>query len=645
MPATFRSKPSPFKFGGRKRFSKRRGSGRPPKEDDGSASSPIPSAPPSPSALESPIASLPPAERHPEPSASASSLPVTEISSEDDLTAIERKIAMMQRKAPAKYSEPNEPDDPEKQLGLTEGEELDGYRLLGVSCIEALVSALLCPECAGSSLKLSETGKGVLLAFVVSCPTCGEVARAPHSVNIGDTRQNDLAARIGLSSRDCGVSFTKLTHLFTGMNMPPPICLKTSQKVAAKVHDAATAAAGNVMRTAAQSVRKRENAKEGELLDVCVTYDGTWHKRGHTSHFGVGVAIELESGLVLDYSVHSNYCQLCTQGPKPGTEGYTEWMEDHRPNCQKNFNGSAGAMEVEAATVIFGRSVEKHGMQYTTMLCDGDSKAFSKVAGLELYNKEINKEDCVNHVAKRMYAGLEALKKAKKGLGGKGKLTNLKMKQLTNYYACSLKDNAPDVTAMQRGVFASLLHSYSTDEEPRHVGCPTGTDSWCHYNRSKALEAAGEPPAFRPHKPAFSKEIAREMVPLYNRLSQRDLLERCSRMKTQNNNESFNALVWKRCPKVEFASLKTVECAVALAVLEFNLGPRGIEEALLEMGIQPGSYQASYGERATKIKVAKAQVKALESSKMSHKKRKMEAVAKAQRDRAEEGVTYAPGAF
>ncbi|KAG0414263.1 hypothetical protein HPB47_008610 [Ixodes persulcatus] len=348
MPATFRSKPSPFKFGGRKRFSKRRGSGRPPKEDDGSASSPFPSAPPSPSALESPIASLPPAERHPGPSASASSLPVTEISSEDDLTAIERKIAMMQRKAPAKCSERSEPDDPEKQLGLTKGEELDGYRLLGVSCIEALVSALLCPECAGSSLKLSETGKGVLLAFVVSCPTCGEVARAPHSVNIGETRQNDIVARIGLSSRDCGVSFTKLTHLFTGMNIPPPICLKTSQKVAAKVHDAATAAAGNVIRTAAQSVRKTESAKEGELLD-------------------------------------------------------------------------------------------------------------------------------------------------------------------------------------------------------------------------------------------------------------------------------------------------TVECAVALAVLEFNLGPRGIEQALLEMGIQPGSYQASYGERATKMKVAKAQVKALESSKMSHKKRKMEAVAKAQRDRAEEG--------
>lgn len=74
---------------------------------------------------------------------------VTEISSEDDLTAIERKIAMMQRKAPAECSEPNHT---EKQLGLNESEELDGYRLLHVSCIEALVSALLYPQCAGSSL-------------------------------------------------------------------------------------------------------------------------------------------------------------------------------------------------------------------------------------------------------------------------------------------------------------------------------------------------------------------------------------------------------------------------------------------------------------------------------------------------------------
>ncbi|KAG0429734.1 hypothetical protein HPB47_023339 [Ixodes persulcatus] len=298
------------------------------------------------------------------------------------MSVIERKIAMMQQEESAKCAE--------EPLGLNDSSEPEGYRLIDVSCIKVLMSALLCSECVGSSLERTESGKGIHFEFVVLCTTCGEVARALHSVNIGDTRLNELAARIDLSARDSGVSFTKLSHLFTGINLPPPMCLKTAKKVAAKVHDAAATAAGKVMRSAAQSVRKAKIVAKDELLDVCVTFDGTWHKRGHTSHFG----------------------------------------------------GRCGA-------------------------------------------------------------GLESLKKVK-GLGGKGKLTNIKIKKPTNYYACALKDNAPDVTAMQRKVYASLLHSYSTDEEPRHSACPTGMDSWLHFNRSKDLKEAGESPASWPHKPAFS---------------------------------------------------------------------------------------------------------------------------------------------
>ncbi|KAG0411341.1 hypothetical protein HPB47_011523 [Ixodes persulcatus] len=298
------------------------------------------------------------------------------------MSVIERKIAMMQQEESAKCAE--------EPLGLNDSSEPEGYRLIDVSCIKVLMSALLCSECVGSSLERTESGKGIHFEFVVLCTTCGEVARALHSVNIGDTRLNELAVRIDLSARDSGVSFTKLSHLFTGINLPPPMCLKTAKKVAAKVHDAAVTAAGKVMRSAAQSVRKAKIVAKDELLDVCVTFDGTWHKRGHTSHFG----------------------------------------------------GRCGA-------------------------------------------------------------GLESLKKVK-GLGGKGKLTNIKIKKPTNYYACALKDNAPDVTAMQRKVYASLLHSYSTDEEPRHSACPTGMDSWHHFNRGKDLKEAGESPASWPHKPAFS---------------------------------------------------------------------------------------------------------------------------------------------
>lgn len=79
-------------------------------------------------------------------------------------------------------------------------------------------------------------------------------------------------------------------------------------------------------------------------------------------------------------------------------------------------------MKVRAADIIFARSVELHNLQYATILCDGDSKAFKHIDAQQLYDKEVSKENCVNHVAKRVYAGLEKVKKANKGLGGMANL-------------------------------------------------------------------------------------------------------------------------------------------------------------------------------------------------------------------------------
>lgn len=98
-------------------------------------------------------------------------------------------------------------------------------------------------------------------------------------------------------------------------------------------------------------------------------------------------------------------------------------------------------------------------------------------------------------------------------------------------------------------------------------------------------------------------------------------------------------------PKTDFASRRTVETAVALAVLEFNLGPKGFERALHEMGIEPGSHQVQHADKALQVKVSKAKQKALNSSKVAHKQRKLAAIAKAQRDQAAEGETYSAGAF
>ena len=47
------------------------------------------------------------------------------------------------------------------------------------------------------------------------------------------------------------------------------------------------------------------------ITDIHVSYDGTWHKRGHTSKTGMGCVIETKSGLVVDYEVLTTYCPTC----------------------------------------------------------------------------------------------------------------------------------------------------------------------------------------------------------------------------------------------------------------------------------------------------------------------------------------------
>ena len=41
---------------------------------------------------------------------------------------------------------------------------------------------------------------------------------------------------------------------------------------------------------------------------------------------------------------------------------------------------------------------------------------------------------------------------------------------------------------------------------------------------------------------------------------------------TQSQNESFNNLIWKYCPKTDFSGLVSVQMAIYLATLTFNEG-------------------------------------------------------------------------
>lgn len=131
--------------------------------------------------------------------------------------------------------------------------------------------------------------------------------------------------------------------------------------------------------------------------------------------------------------------------------------------------------------------------------------------------------------------------------------------------------------------------------------------------------STGKPSVAHSHCSAFSEDIAKEVVPLYNRLRNADLLARCSMMLTQNANESFLHAGVEKVPKTEFASLKTVEMAAALAALDVNAGSKGIEQVLAKLDIVCGTNIKKHVKDTTKMCVSRARLQALQSSKVTKK--------------------------
>ena len=58
-------------------------------------------------------------------------------------------------------------------------------------------------------------------------------------------------------------------------------------------------------------LREAINRGENPIIDISVSFDGTWQKRGFTSLYGVGICIDVLTGYVVDYVVLSKYCHAC----------------------------------------------------------------------------------------------------------------------------------------------------------------------------------------------------------------------------------------------------------------------------------------------------------------------------------------------
>ncbi|KAG5327210.1 MOS1T transposase, partial [Pseudoatta argentina] len=88
---------------------------------------------------------------------------------------------------------------------------------------------------------------------------------------------------------------------------------------------------------------------------------------------------------------------------------------------------------------------------------------------------------------------------------------------------------------------------------------------------------------------AMKDEVFKAVKPIYEELSSDDLLSRCLDGYTQNNNESFNSVLWSIAPKGVHSSKAIVDIAANIAVCNFNDGLKSVLEIMQVLNLTIGT--------------------------------------------------------
>ena len=153
-----------------------------------------------------------------------------------------------------------------------------------------------------------------------------------------------------------------------------------------------------------------------------MSFDASWHRRGHFSNQGFAAAIDSEYGKVLDYQLYDRVCYPCSKWPDERKEThpdeYQEYWGNHKEFCTANYFGLSQSMESSAAVEIWKRSILNHELVDGAYIGDGDSSSCKNVVKSDPYNglASVRKEEFLGHVQKRMKKRLRKRTKDIKGL-------------------------------------------------------------------------------------------------------------------------------------------------------------------------------------------------------------------------------------
>ena len=287
------------------------------------------------------------------------------------------------------------------RFGDDDGETELSTVIVRCSVLPALVEHLPCTLCGTCSLtiRVVDCGLGMVSMLETYCTACEEVlGKTNSSDRIGGSNATNkpfvVTRSVVTSTMDMGVGHGGLVKFCRYLDTP--VMNKTTYQM--QITEASKETVNDILCESAEIVRKVHHDLDPSIdasgvIDLTVSFDGSWMKRGHSSPYGIGCVIEVLTGLIIDFTVLSLYCQACvfaaTRYGGKHTDEFKTWKDTHT-DCNSNYEGSSGGMESEAAEILWTQSEDKHNFRYTTMLSECDSRTHKHSVEMRCVHVSIN---------------------------------------------------------------------------------------------------------------------------------------------------------------------------------------------------------------------------------------------------------------
>lgn len=181
---------------------------------------------------------------------------------------------------------------------------------------------------------------------------------------------------------------------------------ETHQSCHENMHQAFAIAAEEEMRVAGKEefrlAVERGHVKNGVPFIPVIT-DGSWLKRSYRtgkydSLSGCAIIMGYHTKKILFIGIRNKYCTVCCKALRDNKEP-TEHV------CYKNWGADKSSTSMESDIILEGfcRSIEMHGLVFSTVIADGDSSMLKKLRDYSPYpDTSIEKIDCVNHLFRNL---------------------------------------------------------------------------------------------------------------------------------------------------------------------------------------------------------------------------------------------------